>query len=125
MHLKLYEVLINIIFTFAAGGLCIAAVVVDGLFSFPFKVLLGGGPKLGPFILLSPVSIFAPALALAVALWAYGAGLVRPDWAGFIRTGASFFCSSANITSSVTSLWWMYRLKTTILGNCITGIQLF
>lgn len=121
MHLKLNEGLINIIwsldkelmymyymtwlhFTFAAGGLYIAEVAVDGLFSFPFKVLLGGGPKLGPFILLSPVSIFAPPLALAVAFCAYGAGLVRPDWAGFIKTGASFFCSSASITSSVTSL---------------------
>lgn len=121
MHLKLNEGLINIIwsldkelmymyymtwlhFTFAAGGLYTAEVAVDGLFSFPFKVLLGGGLKLGPFILLSPVSIFAPPLALAVAFCAYGAGLVRPDWAGFIKTGASFFCSSASITSSVTSL---------------------
>ena len=56
--------------TFAAGGLWRAEPRVDGLFSFPFTVLLGGGPKLGPLILLRPVSILAPTLALPVALWA-------------------------------------------------------
>lgn len=122
MYFKLYEVFINIIFIFVVGGLCIVEVVVEGLFFFFFKVLLGGGLKFGFFILLSLVLIFVFVLVFVVVFWVYGVGLVRFDWVGFIRIGVFFFCSLVNIILFVIFFWWMYRLKITILGNCIIGI---